>query len=435
MEFKSLLETYFGVCITDNTLPKQVFTLTKDTHFVKFSDLKETFKKKKEENWLTLGILCKKTFETFSEVPSCCAIWCMSHLHYKIALLLGEEVYKKYSHLSLGTVVALANPIVYVSDNSEKLLLEIPKLANFFPLGHSADSSFCRRKSDTGAPCNELSVRGSRYCDAHAKLCLQAIRLRRQTLNICPSSQLDYSQGSINLTKEGIFNYHGRYLSFAEKKISRSAATPVERPLGLLSYEHALKQSRHGARQFYGQECDDFQNFVFSQDHLAIVRDLGLCPYTGRDKKSLEAQLSFDDKNETVKTLLTGDKFHRLVKLVKCERLPESKRIKGPFNHVHYNELLAQNRKKVSSMTPSHSKVETLRSRRSRSRSASQRIRSRQYSFACSPTTSLAPGASGGIQGLQKKKCSAPVPHALNLDEILTLQSPHEGYFKDSMAE
>ncbi|XP_042191798.1 protein MCM10 homolog isoform X2 [Callorhinchus milii] len=138
-------------------------------------------------DWVTFGVVCKKTTPQSSSNGKTFSIWrltdlCSSSLN--LSLFLFGNVHKEHWKTETGTVIGLlnANPMK-PKEGSEEVCLSVDHPQKILVMGEAMDMGCCRARKKNGEPCTQIvNLRECGYCEYHVKAQYKKLSAKRADL-------------------------------------------------------------------------------------------------------------------------------------------------------------------------------------------------------------------------------------------------------------
>uniref|UniRef100_A0A4W3J4D2 Protein MCM10 homolog n=1 Tax=Callorhinchus milii TaxID=7868 RepID=A0A4W3J4D2_CALMI len=138
-------------------------------------------------DWVTFGVVCKKTTPQSSSNGKTFSIWrltdlCSSSLN--LSLFLFGNVHKEHWKTETGTVIGLlnANPMK-PKEGSEEVCLSVDHPQKILVMGEAMDMGCCRARKKNGEPCTQIvNLRECGYCEYHVKAQYKKLSAKRPDL-------------------------------------------------------------------------------------------------------------------------------------------------------------------------------------------------------------------------------------------------------------
>ncbi|XP_069765739.1 protein MCM10 homolog isoform X2 [Narcine bancroftii] len=171
-----------------------------------------------DADWVTFGVIIKKTTPQSSNNGKTFSIWNLSDLrsNMNLSLFLFGNVHKEHWKTDTGTVIGLlnANPMK-PRDGSDEVSLSVDHPQKILIMGEALDMGTCRARKKNGDPCTQIiNLMECEYCEYHVKAQYKKLSAKRADLQSSFSgrapSRMNGKHGSLKerLCQQG-FHYGG----------------------------------------------------------------------------------------------------------------------------------------------------------------------------------------------------------------------------------
>ena len=165
--------------------------------FVKLSELCKLLSKGKTEvhadtDWVTAGVLIKKSATKKTKTDKNFAVWTLSDLdNHEMTMFLFSPAFTEHWKEMEGTIVALLNPEVMPpngrSNESSSLSMDNPQL--LMKIGTCPDFGTCNGTKKDGARCTmPVNRKKGDYCEYHVNAAYKKAKGKRQIMNTSSNS-------------------------------------------------------------------------------------------------------------------------------------------------------------------------------------------------------------------------------------------------------
>ncbi|TMW65783.1 hypothetical protein Poli38472_008425 [Pythium oligandrum] len=138
-----------------------------------------------EVDWVTIGVLVRKTLSKAAANGSSFMVWALSDLEAtELAVFLFDAAYDAHWREMEGAVIAVLNATVLPSNEKDRFALKIAKGEEVVKLGKAVDFGICKGTTSGEARCRlPVNTAKSQFCLHHITSNFMAAGKRRQQLN------------------------------------------------------------------------------------------------------------------------------------------------------------------------------------------------------------------------------------------------------------
>ncbi|KAL7997072.1 putative minichromosome maintenance protein [Plasmopara halstedii] len=184
-----VVEEFSALRITNRTISAEVLREEMEGRkFIKLSLMdcapKETFTNK-EVDWVTIGVLVRKTLSKPATNGSTFMVWALSDLDgTELGIFLFGDAYVTHWKESTGSIVAILNATLLPASEKNKFAFKVTQPTEIVTLGKAMDFGICKGKTSGEARCRlAINKAKTQYCLHHIAVNFMEAGKGRQQLN------------------------------------------------------------------------------------------------------------------------------------------------------------------------------------------------------------------------------------------------------------